>query len=43
MFKVSENKITAVVGAILHQHENYCLIYIYDFFWSLFLDPLKLT
>ncbi len=27
MFKVSEKKITAVVGAILHQHEKYCLIF----------------
>lgn len=43
MFKVSEKKITAVVGAILHQHENYCLIFFFFFFWSLFLDPLKLT
>lgn len=40
MFHVSENKITAGVGAVIHQYENFSFFFS---FLSLFLDPMKLT
>lgn len=36
MFQMSENKITAVVGAIFLQNKNYCLILFFFFSYSFF-------